>query len=254
MNEDLRSQAIAKCLEALDAAGAAEERGAVRMIEEALVELKDEATLLLKESRRTALREMMAMWEEMLSQEQHREGVLHFVNGIPDHASGCIGPGGIMTDAFCVAYQDGEQVWLRPLGPHTRMHRRGRLVVDPGAAPRFIDDPTADVSEKARDETPTLERDLAESEHIRACCKSKLFGHLLYAALSDVEWRHKESGEIWSSSSRNAAAIIAGLKGEGTYMDCYLSGHEGKIDEIVLSELSALGWEPVNLDKEERGP
>jgi len=41
---------------------------------------------------------------------------------------------------------------------------------------------------------------------------------------------------------------VAGLRDEGDFLDWYCSGGEGFVDEQVLAEIDALGWE---LDKRE---
>ena len=74
---------------------------------------------------------------------------------------------------------------------------------------------------------------------------TRLFAELLYAALCSTEWRHRATGELWSCSWRSAGGVVAHVRGEGCYLDWYCSGGEGLVDEGVLAEIEALGWELV---------
>ena len=74
---------------------------------------------------------------------------------------------------------------------------------------------------------------------------SDLFTRLLYAALCNTEWRHPATGEMWSCSWRSAGGVVAHVRGEGSDLDRYCSGGEGLVDEGVLAEIEALGWELV---------
>ncbi len=194
------------------------------------------------------------MMEDTTSREQHGQGVLILRDGEPIKAFGCLLSDGILTDADCLLRKRGDQVWARLLGSDPRIRRRGRLIVDPGVALHFIDESSADIPPATCDLRASLERDLARSHRIRFCVQSELFAGLLYAALCSVFWRHKTSGEIWSSSMRSAGGIVAGLRGEGDYLFWYCWGHEGTIDEVVLTELAELGWEPVSISGDDLAP
>jgi hypothetical protein len=155
-----------------------------------------------------------------------------------------------VTDAFCLAAPGDEQVWARPVDQNKRSRRRGRLVVEFGIAPRFVDEPAADVSVGFIIARPSLEQDLVMSARIQTYVRSKLFALLLYVALWGFEWRHRESGETWSSGMRSAEDIIYLLRGEAGFYSWYLFEYERTldskfIDEVVLAEIEALGWAPV---------
>jgi hypothetical protein len=90
-------------------------------------------------------------------------------------------------------------VWLRRLDPSSPVARRGRVEVDPGVELRFVDDARAGEGADAegRDGAappPSLERDLAGSPGIGRRIASDLFARLLYAALCNTQWRHRETG------------------------------------------------------------
>jgi hypothetical protein len=162
----------------------------------------------------------------------------------PVRASGCLLPDGALVDAVCLAGSAGAQVWSRPIeGPRRR--RRGRLIIAPGTALRFVDEPQADVPQKAYAPGANLARDLALSARIRACVQNDLFAGLLYAALCATKWRHCDAKATWSCSWRAAGGVVAGLRGDGDYLSWYCWGHEETLDEAVLAELDALCWGPV---------
>ena len=180
---------------------------------------------------------------------RHGEGVLTLVDGMPVSASGCLLPDGTVTDAECLlphlAADDACRVWIRRL-PGTMVRRRGRLVVEPHVALRFVDERNADLHEiecQERASTPSLERDLGLSRRIRELVRSDIVATLLYGALCNTVWRHKATGTMWHCSWRHAGGIVAMLRCEGDYMDWYCSMGEGFVDEQVLAEFNALGWE-----------
>jgi hypothetical protein len=80
------------------------------------------------------------------SEVRHGAGVLRLLGGAPDEAVGCLLSNGEMTNAICLAARAGEQVWAWKIGPENKVHRRGRLIIEPGVAVRFIDDAIGDVS------------------------------------------------------------------------------------------------------------
>jgi len=47
---------------------------------------------------------------------------------------------------------------------------------------------------------------------------------------------------------------VAALRAEGDYTDWYCSMGEGLVDEQVLEEIQALGWELVNAEPPGRPP
>jgi len=176
--------------------------------------------------------------------QRHGLGVLILVDDKPVRASGCLLPDGVLVDAVCLARNVGAQVWTRPIEGHRR-RRRGRLIIEPGTALRFVDEPQADVPQETYAPGADLARDLALSARIRSCVQNDLFAGLLYAALCATKWRHRDAKVTWSCSWRAAGNVVAGLRGDGDYLTWYCWGHEETFDEAVLAELDALGWGPV---------
>ena len=236
-----------------------------------------------KTARLAAFNALMGRLDAARMEERHGDGRLFGMSGRPQSAEGCLLPDGTATDATVVAlpggahrgglglafgdvdYEDGQGadapdatwridpeacVWSRRLAPDGVVARRGRLVVKPGVALRFVDTPEAgegqDEGEDGRAALPpSLERDLAASPDVTRRIASDLFARLLYAALCNTEWRHRGTGTLWSISWRGAGGVIADLRGEGNYMDWYCSGGEGLVDEGVLAEIEGLGWDIV---------
>ena len=186
--------------------------------------------------------------EARTRREQHGEGELTLLDGVPQQASGCLLPDGTPTDARCLlpyvaVLTEKDRVWTRHL-PGSAVCRRGRLFVDSGKALLFVDEPEADLASEQHDAMqPCLDRDLGMSARIRALVGGDLFATLLYGALCNTVWRHKATGTAWHCSWRSAGGVVAGLRCQGDYMDWYCSGGEGFVDEQVLAEIHALGWE-----------
>ena len=202
--------------------------------------------------------ELFARLDEGRTEERHGEGVLLGVRGRPQRATGCLLPDGTTTDARCAALPEGARgaeddapvdpatcVWQRRLSAEGRLARRGRVVVEPGVALRFVDEPGAGEEAPPEARAPSLERDLAASPRVVERAGARLFAELLYAALCNTAWRHRATGERWSCSWRSAGGVVAHVRGEGDYLDRYCSGGEGLVDEGVLAEIEALGWELV---------
>jgi len=179
----------------------------------------------------------------------HGEGVLTLLDGVPVSATGCLLPDGTFTDAECLLphtnVDEAHRVWARRL-PGTVIRRRGRLVVEPHVALRFVDEREADLDDRSgreRTSVPNLGKDLSLSQRIRQLVLSDIFAILLYGALCNTDWRQVLTGARWQCSWRHAGAIVAMLRGEGDHMDWYCSMGEGLVDEQVLAELSLFGWE-----------
>ena len=187
--------------------------------------------------------------------ERHGVSELTLRDDLPLSATSCLLSDGALTDAECLTRgttnsPDIERVWTRRL-PGTALRRRGRVIVDPGTALRFVDEPTADEpshSDQTEPALPTLERDLGASTFVRERVRRDLFATLLYAALCNTQWKHVASGTLWSCSWRYAGGIVAALRGEGDYLDWYCSMGEGLVDEQVLAEIQSLGWELVKAE------
>lgn len=99
-----------------------------------------------------------------------------------------------------------------------------------------------------------LERDLANSTHIRERVQDSAYAHKLYAALCNTDWQPQDIMEIlqehtWSASWRSVGAIIAELRGAGDYLDWYCSGLEGYVHPEIAQDLAELGWVCVHLDR-----
>lgn len=214
------------------------------------------------------------------AEERHGAGVLVRMHGRPMVARGCLLPDGTSTEAHCVAVpgnlplrpQSGAEthaatevraqprharadaahadpadcVWRRRLPGPDPLIRRGRMLVEPGVALRFVDEPLAgEGADCALPGGPSLEYDLAASAEIARRIRSDVFARLLYAALCNTEWRRGAAGEPWSCSWRMAGDVVAHLRGDESYLDWYGSGGEGLVDEGVLAAIEGLGWELV---------
>ena len=204
----------------------------------------------MAEGIREFLEARIAAREAHTRRERHGVGELVRLDGVPTEAHGCLAPGGTPAEATCLTRQkglaDAERVWMRALAPGSPLHRRGRLLVEPGVALRFVDEPDADVPVPAAapPAVPDMERDMLASPRLRERARgSELFAGLLYAALCNNEWRHVATGQVWSQSFRSNGGTVASLRGGESYMDWYCWGHEGTADEQVLAELRQLGWE-----------
>jgi hypothetical protein len=183
--------------------------------------------------------------------QSHGLGILTLVDDKPVRASGCLLPDGALVDAVCLAGSAGAQVWSRPIeGPRRR--RRGRLIIEPGTALRFVDEPQADVPQKAYAPGADLARDLALSARIRACVQNDLFAGLLYAALCATKWRHCDAKATWSCSWRAAGGVVAGLRGDGDYPTWYCWGHEETLDEAVLLNSTRSAGAPSSHEETDR--
>ncbi|MGI9450203.1 MAG: hypothetical protein ACR2QH_06155 [Geminicoccaceae bacterium] len=194
--------------------------------------------------------ELDAKRTAMTREERHGASVLILFNEKPTKALGCRLPDGTVTDAVCLTTPSDPSgvVWTRPVASGSPFHRLGRIEVEPGVVVRFIDDSTADIASEAKETAPDLGRDMTGSERLRELARSELFAGLLYAALCNTTWRHVASDQVWHCSWRYAGKLVAGLRGEGSYLDWYCWGHEGELDEQVLLELEALGWQLASVN------
>lgn len=201
---------------------------------------------------RQTVDDLHAAREARTRRERHGEGELVLLDGVPIEATGCLLPGGARTAATCLTrgdgIPDGERVWTRPVAPGSALRRRGYLQVVPGAALEFRDAPAADLpasrAEAVRFPADALGDDLLRSDRLRGLVRgSALFAELLYAALCNTTWTRTADGREGGMSWRRAGRLVATLRGEGDYADWYCAGGEGSVDEAVLAELRALGWE-----------
>jgi len=195
-------------------------------------------------------RELDEAREARTRRDRHGQGELTLLDGVPQRATGCLLPDGSKTDARCLlpyvsVPTEQHRVWTRRL-PGSTLCRRGRLIVDSDKALFFIDEPAADLAAAQLPQEAMqlcLERDLGMSVRIRALVGGDLFATLLYGALCNTVWRHKATGAAWHCCWRGAGGAVAHLRGQGDYLDWYCSGGEGSVDEQVLAEINALGWE-----------
>jgi hypothetical protein len=71
------------------------------------------------------------------------------------------------------------------------------------------------------------------------------FAQELYAALCNMRWQREGMDAPVSMSWRFAGGVVAGLLGQGDYLDFYCSGNEGKVSGRVRELLGKQGWIPV---------
>ena len=114
-----------------------------------------------------------------------------------------------------------------------------------------------------------LERDLQRSPVILEKVKRDYYAQNLYAAMCNMQWQYLGTdwaltagdlsalalADLWSCSWRYAGGIVAGLRGEGDYLDWYCSGigaepslryvNEGTVTDEIREDLASLGWHPV---------
>jgi hypothetical protein len=64
---------------------------------------------------------------------------------------------------------------------------------------------------------------------------------VLWCALANVDWRHKD-GDTAGYSFRAAGELVAAIRGSGHYMDWYMCGRCGQVDDEVADALAAEGW------------
>ena len=142
----------------------------------------------------------------------------------------------------------GAQSWVRRLP--TGEWRRGRLRPEADRVV-FVDEPGAGTPERGDGVLPwggpaagrRLGRDAADSAEIRRkAAGSAVYATLLYAALANTRWRHRDGSE-WQGGQRSAGALMAAVVGTGDYLDWAWSGPSGVVDEEVAADLRALGWE-----------
>jgi len=82
---------------------------------------------------------------------------------------------------------------------------------------------------------------------------TEIYAQNLYAALCNNQFVQKDGDEPWSCSWRYAGGLIAMMRGEGDYLDWYMSGgmleytragfvNESKITDEIRNDLLKLGW------------
>ena len=63
----------------------------------------------------------------------------------------------------------------------------------------------------------------------------------VWGGLTNIMWTHPEHGTV-GYTFRTAGGLIAGLRGEGGYMDWYCSGYPGLVPDYMLKGLGEYGW------------
>jgi hypothetical protein len=100
-----------------------------------------------------------------------------------------------------------------------------------------------------------LEKDLHDCKTIRDKICDEAYAQKLYAALCNMQWRHKDHDDsgpfgLWSCSWRYSGGIVSDIRNmhhntNEDYIDWYCSGNEGNVSEEIEADLKALGWTPV---------
>lgn len=109
-----------------------------------------------------------------------------------------------------------------------------------------------------------LERDLKSSAHIRnKLMNSTIYRQNLYAALCNNEFQPlaiwpQLANYTWRCSWRYAGGLVAGIVGEGDYLDYYCSGimfdetpidmgyvEESMVTDEIREDLKNLGWRVI---------
>ena len=71
--------------------------------------------------------------------------------------------------------------------------------------------------------------------------ESRENGILMWGALSNVHWFHKNGDEA-VYTFRAAGDLVAAIRGESDYMDWYCSGPYGYVDEHISDAMNKEGW------------
>lgn len=187
------------------------------------------------------------------------------IDGQPFRARGCLLPDDEVTVAICLAARGDVQVWTRTVDPSKHSCRRGRLVIDPGIALCFLDEPAADISVGFMIPKPSLERDLVMSPRIQVSIRSKLFTLLLYVALWSVTWStgSPESSGRSVRAARNTFMLAAGAVRIGletrtapSWIFGHRRHHPTHLNEIFLifpGAQAAFGHRPIYRSKKNGG-
>lgn len=63
-----------------------------------------------------------------------------------------------------------------------------------------------------------------------------------WSAVTNVEWRAPDSDVVVVLSFREAGALIAAIRGAGSYLDWYCCGRPGFVAPEIAAALAAEGW------------
>ncbi|WP_343897940.1 hypothetical protein, partial [Craurococcus roseus] len=94
-----------------------------------------------------------------------------------------------------------------------------------------------------------LERDLLGCGAVRRKAGARppgrgAYARLLHAALEGARWRRRSDGAVYRGGRRSTAGLVARVAGgDADDLDFAWGGPAGVLDEEVLADLGALGWE-----------
>ena len=80
--------------------------------------------------------------------------------------------------------------------------------------------------------------------------RDNTFCHNLWSSLTNVIWVNKKENSYYDFSFRYAGAVVADIRGGGSYMDWYNQSTSGKVDKDIERGLNELGW-TYTLEEEE---
>ena len=71
--------------------------------------------------------------------------------------------------------------------------------------------------------------------------QDEAFACRLWSSLTNTSWRHSSAGTI-GYSFRSAGGLVAQLRREGCYLDWYMCGEIGSVDQDIAAILAGVGW------------
>ena len=93
-----------------------------------------------------------------------------------------------------------------------------------------------------------FEQDLTDALGV-AMARDGVLCARVWGSLANMQWQHTFSEDLVAYSWRSAGALIAEIRGEGDYMDWYMSGPAGEVHPHVKGALAKFGWSPVPYDE-----
>ena len=73
--------------------------------------------------------------------------------------------------------------------------------------------------------------------------QDEAFACRLWSSLTNISWRHSSAGTV-EYSFRSAGGLVAQLRREGCYLDWYMCGKAGSLDQEIATILAGAGWQP----------